>query len=130
MAHPHQRFIVIVNPNSGPGDSEYPDDEYTVQIKKLNAYANVQTVGYVRTDYGKRPIDDVLGDVDKYASWTWKTPELAMHGIFFDESPHWYETQHEYAEAGRFVKTINQAVKSARGILSDKMVRMPLVRPR
>jgi hypothetical protein len=43
---------------------------------------------------------------------------LAVHGIFFDEVAHEYSP-----EAVEYMKTINQAVKNASGILPDKTVR-------
>ncbi|PVH67326.1 hypothetical protein DL98DRAFT_600663, partial [Cadophora sp. DSE1049] len=43
---PQLKFIVIVNPSSGPGSLPYPSDQYTTAVQKLNAYQNVQTVGY------------------------------------------------------------------------------------
>ena len=41
-------FIVIINPDSGPGNDSYPAADFVAGIKQLNSYSNVQTVGYVR----------------------------------------------------------------------------------
>jgi Spherulation-specific family 4 len=106
-AHPNLDFVAIVNPNSGPGDSDFPDNNYDPQIRKLNSYLNVKTIGYVRTGYGTRNISTVISEVNTYAGWYSKSPELAMHGIFFDESPHEY-----VAESVPYMKTVNEVVKN------------------
>jgi Spherulation-specific family 4 len=116
-AHPHLSFTVIVNPNSGPGSSEYPDDQYSTELQKLNAYLNVETVGYVRTGYATRNITTVVSEVSTYAGWASKSSALAMHGIFFDEAPHEYS-----ADAVEYMRSINQAVKNATGLQGDKTV--------
>ena len=117
-AHPKLNFVVIVNPESGPGDSQFPDDNYDPEIRKLNSYLNVQTIGYVRTGYATRNISDVISEVNTYAGWYSKSPELAMHGIFFDESPHEY-----VAEAVPFMQTVNEVVKNnTAGLQGNKTV--------
>lgn len=112
-------FTIILNPDSGPGSSEYPGDDLVPQIQKLNAYTNVRTVGYVRTGYATRNITSVLLDVATYSSWAAlsNTSGLAVKGIFFDEVPS------EYSEASAdYLATINQAAKNATGVLQDKTV--------
>jgi hypothetical protein len=117
-AHPHLSFTVIVNPNSGPGTSQYPDDQYSTELQKLNAYPNVETVGYVRTGYATRNITTVVSEVSTYAGWATKSSALAMHGIFFDESPHEYS-----ADAVQYMRSINQSVKNATGLQGIKTVK-------
>lgn len=117
-ARAHQNFTVIVNPGSGPGSSQFPDSQYTTEIKKLNAYPNVNTVGYVRTGYGSRNISDVVSEVNTYAGWSSNSSDLAMHGIFFDEAPHEYS-----AAAVDFMKVANEAVKNATGLQRARTVR-------
>ena len=117
-AHPNLAFTVIVNPSSGPGLSQYPNDQYSTGVQKLNAYPNVKTVGYVRTGYATRNISTVVSEVGTYAGWASKSSALAMHGIFFDEAPHEY-----VAEAVEYMRSINQAVKNATGLQGDKTVR-------
>jgi hypothetical protein len=80
-------FIIVVNPASGPGSGPLPDREFTREITRLNQYPNVRTIGYVAVDYGKKPPEKALADMDKYASWPTLNPNLAMQGIFLDESP-------------------------------------------
>src|SRR5579871_548493 len=117
-AHRNLAFTVIVNPSSGPGSSQYPDDHYSTAVQTLNAYPNVKTVGYVRTGYATRNISTVVSEVDTYAGWASKASTLGMHGIFFDESPHEYS-----ADAVEYMHSINQAVKNATGLQGDKTVR-------
>jgi hypothetical protein len=119
-AHRNLPFTVIVNPSSGPGSSQYPDEHYSTAVQTLNAYPNVKTVGYVRTGYATRNISDVVSEVNTYAGWVSKSSDLAIHGIFFDEAPHEY-----VAEAVEYMHNINQAVKNATGLMGDKTVRKP-----
>lgn len=123
-AHPSQRFTVVINPHSGPGSSQFPSIEYTTQIQNLTRYPNVQTLGYVRTGYATRAVNDVLSDISTYSGWQTMEKDgvnataLAMHGIFFDEAPHEYSP-----ENAEYMSRINQAVKDAAGVLSPKTVR-------
>ncbi|PVH67459.1 spherulin 4-like cell surface protein, partial [Cadophora sp. DSE1049] len=114
---PQLKFIVIVNPSSGPGSLPYPSDQYTTAVQKLNAYQNVQTVGYVRTDYANRNVSTVLVDISTYAGWALNSSAIAMHGIFFDEAPHQY-----VLEAVEYMQVVNKAVKDATGLQGDKIV--------
>ncbi|KAH8647894.1 spherulin 4-like cell surface protein [Xylariales sp. PMI_506] len=114
---PDLNFTVIVNPSSGPGDTEFPNADYTEAISKLNAFDNVRTVGYVRTGYATRNITNVTSEVATYAGWSGNSSSLAMHGIFFDESPYEYS-----ADAVAYMSTIDSFVKDSAGILGSKTV--------
>ncbi len=70
-------ITVIVNPNSGPGDKSDPN---YVQITGRGRKAGLTLIGYVRTSYAKRPVDEVTADVDR-----WFRLYPAIQGIFFDE---------------------------------------------
>lgn len=113
-------FTVILNPDSGPGSSSYPGDDFGPLIQRLNNYSNVQTVGYVRTGFGTRNITNVLDDISTYSGWATvaNSSGLAVHGIFFDEVVSEFSTA-----AAEYLTTINQAVKNATGLLPDKTVR-------
>lgn len=110
-------FVVIINPNSGPGSSTYPDDNYYTAIQKLNAYSNVQTVGYVKTGYAGTAIATVKSQIDIYAGWSTKSSTIAMKGIYFDEVPYVYS-----ATAATYLETIDARVKSSSGLLGNKLV--------
>lgn len=110
-------FLVVINPDSGPGSSPLPNDDFIPAIRKLKSYPHVQTVGYVPTDYGNRAIDDVIRDVQTYAGWALNGTGIAMQGIFFDEAPHEYSEQ-----VAEFMRTANDAVLSATGLEGNRTV--------
>ena len=104
-AHPKIQFDVVVNPNSGPGVPNGPptDPNIIASISKLNAFANVHTLGYVLTGHGSRDLAAITADVNTYASWNSISPSsstsdvrysnsssarppLHIGGIYFDES--------------------------------------------
>ncbi|KKK15244.1 hypothetical protein ARAM_005025 [Aspergillus rambellii] len=117
LAHPELDFVVVVNPQSGPGSSSSPSSEYAAAVRQLSTYSNVQKVGYVRTSYATRNITEVLDDVETYSDWDSQSSALAMDGIFFDEAPHQYTSA-----AAEYMNRINLAVKNATGIQGDRMV--------
>lgn len=80
---------MVVNPNSGPGSTPLPDGNYTREIPRLNSHANVRTIGYVSTNYGKRDLKTMIKDVNVYSGWA--EHALMMHGIFLDETPSLYD---------------------------------------
>ncbi|KAF2688139.1 hypothetical protein K458DRAFT_440834 [Lentithecium fluviatile CBS 122367] len=118
--NPTLNFIVIINPNSGPGSPPWwPNADYVREIRKLNAYANVKTVGYIGTTYCQKPIEDVYAEISKYAEWSSdrRYPGLGVTGIFFDETPNLH------TEAGQtYLESITQRVKETKGVLEDRMV--------
>jgi len=109
--------VIIINPSSGPGNSTVPNDQYAEQISRLNNITNVKTVGYVRTDYANRAIDDVLADVSTYSGWFTANASLGMHGIFLDESPHQY-----LSTSASYMRNVTSAIKSASGVQGSKMI--------
>jgi hypothetical protein len=116
-AHPNLNFTVIINPASGPGETQYPNANYTTQITRLNSYQNVQTVGYVRTGYATNNLTDVITQVETYGGWSNKSVSLAMHGIFCDEAPHQFSE-----DAAQYMRTLNNAIKSTSGLLGNRLV--------
>ena len=110
-----------MNPQSGPGNGSGPDEAYQVAIRQLDTYANVQKVGYVRTNYAERNISEVLDDIATYSAWETESSDLAMAGIFFDEAPH------HYADGtAEYLTRINAAVKDATGLQGDRTVSLQL----
>jgi hypothetical protein len=116
-SRPDLTFVVIINPNSGPGSGTYPDDNYTPAIQKLNAYSNVVTIGYVKVGYTSNDISSVLSQINTYAGWSTKSSTLAMHGIFIDESPHVYTSA-----AFQYLETVDRAIKNAGGLAGARLV--------
>lgn len=84
-AHPSTTFYLIINPNSGPGTTEYPDDAFITSVSKLNSYPNTHLLGYTLTDYGARPRAKVESEIAMYAKWSSYTGKnISLSGIFFD----------------------------------------------
>ncbi len=72
-----KQSTVIVNPSSGPGGAI--DQNYAARVER-NRAASLTVLGYVYTDYGRRPSAAVKSDIDKYYSW------YGVDGIFFDQA--------------------------------------------
>ncbi|KAJ7595230.1 Spherulation-specific family 4-domain-containing protein [Mycena floridula] len=86
--NPSVPFIVVVNPNSGPGDSgSQPDSNYQSCIPKLSASGSSQNsvtlVGYVDTNYGSRSSNDVLADINTYGQWS---SSYKLQGVYLDRT--------------------------------------------
>jgi hypothetical protein len=110
-------YTIIINPDSGPGNTTIPNDDFVPAIRRLNSFPNVRTVGYVHTEYGARDINDVLQDVATYSGWATNATGIQMHGIFFDEAPHEYS-----ADVADYMTRCNDAVRGASGIQGNKTV--------
>ncbi|KAI9733675.1 MAG: hypothetical protein M1834_003277 [Cirrosporium novae-zelandiae] len=117
--YPHVKFIVVVNPNSGPGSTAVPDANYTSAIPKLTSHSNVRLLGYVATTYAQRNFSAVLEDVRTYAEWSNQTsyPGLSVSGIFFDEAPSVFNESHF-----QYLSRLKSAVKSYSGLGPDNLV--------
>lgn len=68
-ANPGLDFWVIVNPFNGPGQGTLPDANYLDMLSRLTGVPNVKVIGYVRCDYARRPVEDIVADIEKYAAW-------------------------------------------------------------
>lgn len=88
------------------------------------------TVGYVPINYARRPIQKVLDEISIYAGWNQKIAKegdsgtttlevgrLAVHGIFFDETPYLASTK-----TTEYLGRIDRFVRDAVGIAVPKMV--------
>lgn len=84
-------FIIIVNPDNGPGSGKKPDSDYQSCIPQLRTSANtkVKILGYVATGMGSRSSSLVTGDISKYAGWG---SAYRPDGIFFDEVAQEFES--------------------------------------
>ena len=89
-------IVAIANPNSGPGNERNLD--YAAIFTEASNHG-IKLVGYVSTDYGKRPQAEIKNDVD---AWIRFYPQV--RGFFFDQQPS--ESQHaaQFAELREFVK--------------------------
>ncbi|KAK4173724.1 Spherulation-specific family 4 [Triangularia setosa] len=107
--YPNLQFIVVVNPNNGPGDGEKPDENYVSVLHQLRDLSNVRLIGYVYCSYGKRNLEEMGGDVRRYQVWECEKRGcgVSIKGVFFDEAP--ADTEH--------VEYMASAASSVRGIL-------------
>ncbi len=105
--------IIIMNPDSGP--SMIKDANYASAVASAQA-AGIKVLGYVYTNYGKRPALDVRNDIYLYKSW------YGVDGIFLDETSSdaallsYYKSIATYIRAGKggFVM-LNPGVEPAEG---------------
>lgn len=72
----HKPRVVVINPASGPGASF--SRAYADQVGKAKM-SGCTVLGYVATGYGKRPVDVVKAEMDKYTAW------YALNGFFLDQ---------------------------------------------
>ncbi|KAJ5959447.1 Spherulation-specific family 4 [Penicillium vulpinum] len=92
-AHPSIPFYLIVNPSTGPGDTEYPEDVFITAVAKLNSYSNAKVLGYTHTEQGTRASSEVEKDITTYANWaTYTGKNIRLSGIFFDEASNGEDT--------------------------------------
>jgi len=98
-----------------------PDEVYIKEISRLNGYSNVRTIGYVPINYGRRPVRDAYTDIDKYSSWGTQDVNLAMQGIFLDESPQIADNHNT-----TYVENIRLYLKSQRA-LSNGLLGMCMI---
>ncbi|OQO03201.1 hypothetical protein B0A48_11456 [Cryoendolithus antarcticus] len=112
--HSDLQFIVVINPNSGPGKPPAPDENYARELPKLNARPNVTTVGYVRTKYCKRTIDEVYEEVKVYAGWSEADEQsgIFVQGVFMDEVPN-----HHSEHVENYLNDLTTKIKENTGIL-------------
>jgi hypothetical protein len=88
-----------------------PNELYSHAIRRLNAFDNVRTVGYVATTWCAKQLSLVLKEIAMYDGWGQQDSSLAMRGVFFDEVP----TQYNSGDAS-YLRTISQAVQDSDGL--------------
>lgn len=120
--HPTVNFTIVINPGNGPGPDDLPDANYTRAIPTLSSYANVRLLGYVHTSYTTRNAAAVYRDIKTYAEWPTKSanPNLAVQGIFFDETPQQYS-----AHSLAYLQNLTQLTKGLNGLGSNPYVSSP-----
>ena len=82
---PDKNPIVVVNPNSGPGDKFF--ELFKNAVDKCQA-VGIKVLGYVRTIYAKRSLAEVEQDLQLYKIW------YNVDGFFIDEMYHWGRFSH------------------------------------
>jgi hypothetical protein len=92
---PQAPIVAIANPATGPG--KQADPNYREVIDRAVA-AGIRIIGYVNTDYARRPRAEVEADV---RLWIKLYPKL--QGIFFDLQPSGAEHVAHYSALRKFV---------------------------
>jgi hypothetical protein len=119
--HPDLEFLVVINPNSGPGAAPWwPNEDYIREIPRLNALPNVTTLGYVRATYCKRDLKDVLEDIETYAERGRIHKGLRVNGIFVDETVNLYSK-----EAKAYLDAIDRKVEDSIGVDGSRLASDP-----
>jgi hypothetical protein len=117
-AFPDLQFLVIINPNSGPGAAPWwSNEDYIREIPRLNALPNVTTLGYVRASYCRRPLQDVLGDIETYDRRGREDSRYRVDGIFLDETVNLYSE-----EAKRYLDNVDRRARDLMGIAGRELV--------
>ena len=119
--YPSLKVIVIINPHSGPGIAPWwPNEDYTQEIPRLNAYSNVTLLGYVRATYCRRQLSDVIDDIETYAARSTGDASvgLGVQGIFVDETVNLYTKEKKH-----YLDNIDARVRGMDGIGGNRMVR-------
>jgi Spherulation-specific family 4 len=114
-------IVAIINPNNGP-DRSPPNADYQQGIKDLQQ-ANVKTIGYVRSNYGKRSLKAVKADIDLYFK------HFNVAGIFIDESASardkldYYQQLYKYikSQSDRYQVIINPGTDADEGYVSQSV---------
>lgn len=97
-----------------------PGRDYEREVPKLNSYANVCTVGYVRIDWCRRPLKESYEDIQLYAEWNNKHIRgLYVEGIYVDETPN-----HVSKESAEYLDAITSFIKNSEGLAGDRLVRL------
>jgi hypothetical protein len=115
LKSPDTKFTVILSIDHGPGATAWPPGEWIAPIKRLHESSNVQTIGYIDTQGGKRSNVSVREDIAKYAGWN--NSGIAIHGIYFDRTP-----LHDGDDGREYLRNISATVRHEEGFLEPKFV--------
>lgn len=84
----------------------------------------MRVLGYVYTSYGKRNVSAVRKDIQTYSDWPTNSsnPNLAVRGIFFDETPQQYD-----AQTLTYLQGLTDFVKDLKDLGPDRFVSSPIL---
>ena len=99
-SHAGQVRMVVVNVASGPGTQ--PDAAYEAVVDNLHL-AGICVAGYVDTNYGARPVPDVLADLARHRDW------YGGHAVFFDRVATEADRLAHYAALSRAARALDLA---------------------
>ncbi|CAE7175763.1 Spherulin4 domain containing protein [Pyrenophora teres f. teres] len=116
--HPDLQFLVIFNPNSGPGAAPWwPNADYIREIPRLNALPNVKTLGYICATYCKRSLDAALDDIEIYGARGRNDVHQGIDGVFVDETVNLYSH-----EAKNWLDAVDRKVAHSLGHIKSPIV--------
>ncbi len=90
------KIITIINPASGAG--ERPDPHYREIIRRLNE-KGITPIGYIYTEYGKRPLRIVKREIRKYLKFY-----PGIKGFFIDQTSTERRKLRYYRKIYRYIK--------------------------
>ena len=90
--------IAILNVDSGPGTEE--QDVFANQTA-LTEKEGISVLGYVYTDYGNRPVEQVEADTRRYFDW------YHVNGIFYDEAASTSAKIYYYKQLYAYTKSLS-----------------------
>ncbi|MDA4118362.1 MAG: spherulation-specific family 4 protein [Thaumarchaeota archaeon] len=97
QAHPDVPFVVVINPDSGPGPLQDPNYAHGIQSMQS---AGIVVLGYVYTSYAMRPTSYVIADVSAYKAL------YRVNGIFFDQMSNVAGNEGYYSYLSSYAKSI------------------------
>jgi hypothetical protein len=100
--HAAQIRLIVLNLDSGPGTQS--DAAFIPALDRLDS-AGVAVAGYIDTNYGQRPADEVLADLGRYMRWY-----HVVAGVFFDRVPVTAEHVGHYADLTRRAREMGAQV--------------------
>jgi hypothetical protein len=108
------KLVAIANPGSGPGDQRIYDYQQIIQVANERG---VRVIGYISTQYGKRPATDVEKDIDH---WVEFYPQVA--GFFLDQQSTSAKDVSYYLRARDYARTKvkNAFIITNPGVLCDE----------
>jgi hypothetical protein len=112
VKHHDMKFTVVVNPNDGPGNATWPSATFIDAVERINIYPNVQTLGYINTANGTMLNATVRTEIATYAGWSNVTKDLALDGIYFDQTP---SKNDEKGVAKEYLRNVSSTVRDTDG---------------
>ena len=90
----------------------WPSATYIAAVKALTIYPNVRTLGYIDTAHGTISSTSVRAQIATYAGWKNVSDGLAMHGIYFDQTP-WQDDEDGVAKV--YLRNVSATVRHTNG---------------
>ncbi|KAF1966015.1 hypothetical protein BU23DRAFT_560584 [Bimuria novae-zelandiae CBS 107.79] len=106
---------VILSIDHGPSNTAWTAGIYIQPIKRLNTVSNVQTIGYVDTDYRERANETVRKDIATYAGWN--NSGIAISGIFLGHT-----APNDVHDVRGYLKNVSATVRHSEGFLDPTIV--------